>query len=81
MEENKKVTDLGTITGIIIVIIILLVGAFYFAGKRIEQSKEFQAAIQKEMATTSTSSDTISDIEKDANAVNINGLGAGIESL
>jgi len=81
MEENKKVTDLGTITGIIIVIIILLVGAFYFAGKRIEQSKEFQAAIQKEMATTSTSSDTISDIEKDANAVNINDLGAGIESL
>jgi len=81
MEENKKVTDLGAIIGIMIVIIILLVGAFYFAGQRIQKSNEFKAAIQKEMATTSTSSDSISDIEKDANAVNINGLGAGIESL
>ncbi len=81
MEENKKVTDLGAIIGIMIVIIILLVGAFYFARQRIQKSNEFKAAIQKEMAATSTPSDTISDIEKDANAVNVNDLGVGIESL
>jgi len=81
MEENKKITDIGPIVGIIIVIIILLVGAFYFAGKRIDQSKEFQAAIEKELATTTTSSDIISDIEKDAKSVDMTNLGAGIDSL
>jgi len=81
MEENKKTTEFGPIIGIIIVMIILLVGAFYLAGQRIEKSKEFKAAIQKELAASSTPSDEVSDIEKDANAVNVNGLGAGIESL
>ncbi len=81
MEENKKTTDFGPIIGIIIVIIILIVGAFYFAGKRIQQSKEFKAAIQKELAASSTPSDEVSDIEKDANAIDTNNLGAGIENL
>ncbi len=81
MENNKKTTDLGAIIGIMIVIVILLVGAFYFAGQRIEKSNEFKAAIQKEIATTSTSSDAVSDIEKDVNAVNTDGLGDGINSL
>jgi len=81
MEENKKIEDWSAIAGVIIVIVILLVGAFYFAGQRIEKSKEFKAEIQKGMAPISTSSDAISDIEKDANSVNADNLGAGIENL
>lgn len=82
MENNK--TDFGAMIGVIIVIIILIVGAFYFAGQRIEKSKEFQANINREViSTTSTStlSDDISDIEKDANSMNFDDLGSGINGL
>ena len=76
MENNKK-TDFGTITGIIIVIIVLLVGALYFAQQRLEKQKEFQASLQN----GSTSSDELTDIQKDANSMNFDDLGSGIDNL
>jgi len=82
MENNNK-TDFGAMVGVIIVVIILIVGAFYFAGQRIEKSKEFQVNMNREIATTSTStlSDDLSDIEKDANSMKFDNLGAGIDKL
>lgn len=56
MEINKKTEEFGAMIGIIVVIVILLFGAFYFAGQRIEKSKQFQDTINLgEIATTSTS--------------------------
>ena len=82
MEINKKMEDLGAIAGIVIVIIILIMGAFYFVGQRIEKSKEFQESINRaEINTISTSSDEISDIEKDINSMNFDDLGSGIDQL
>ena len=81
MEQNKKTEDFGSIVGVIIVIIVLLIGAFYFAGQRIEKSKEFKNTINQQTATTSTSSDEISSIEQDANSIDVNSLGAGIDNL
>jgi len=82
MEINKKMEDLGTMAGIVIVIIILIMGAFYFVGQRIEKSKEFQESINRaEINTISTSSDEISDIEKDINSMNFDDLGSGIDQL
>ena len=84
METNKKTGEFGAMIGIIIVVVILLFGAFYFAGQRIEKSKEFQATINLgEIATTSTStiSDDISNIEKDINSMNFDDLGSGIDNL
>jgi hypothetical protein len=79
MEQNKQ-TDFGSMIGIIIVVIILLVGAFYFVEQRIEKSREFQASInQGEIATTS--SDDVTDIEKDATSMNFDDLGSGIDNL
>jgi hypothetical protein len=72
--ENKKTTDLGAITGIIIVVIVLLVGAFYFAQQRLEKQKEFQASL-------STTSDNLTDIENSANSMNFDDLGSGIDNL
>ena len=79
MEDNKQQNDFGALSGIIIVIILLLVGAFYFGKQRIEQNKEYKASL--EAATSPTSSDEISDIEKDANSINIDNLGMGINNL
>lgn len=78
-EQEKQFSDFGAMTGVIIVIIVLLVGAFYFVGQRIEQSKKFQASINQEMV--STTSDEIADIESDANAIDLNSLGEGIDQL
>ena len=77
MEQNKQ-TDFGTIIGIIIVIIVLIIGAFYFAGQRIEKQKEFQASIQQGLSTTS---DEITDIESTATSMNFDNLGTGIDNL
>ena len=82
MENNKQTIDFGTLSGIVIVVIILLVGAFYFAGQRIEKSKEFQANInlEKNMATSGTSDD-LPSLEKDAQSMNFDNLGSGIDNL
>jgi preprotein translocase subunit YajC len=42
MENNKQKSEVGTITGIILVVIILTIGALYFFNQRIEKQKEFQ---------------------------------------
>lgn len=82
MANDKEKKDLGTISGIIIVIIILLVGAFYIVGQRIQKSKEFQAKMNIEKYTaTSATSDDISTIEKDAQSMNFDNLGTGINNL
>jgi len=84
MEKNNTTEDFGPIIGIIIVVILLVFGAFYLVRQRIEKSNEFKAIInQGEIATTSvsTSSDATSDIEKDANSMNFDDLGSGIDKL
>lgn len=82
MEKNKKIEDFGTMAGIIIVIIVLIIGAFYFVGQRIEKQKEFKNNMNLgEIATTSSSSDEISSIEKDAKSMNFDNLGSGIDNL
>lgn len=82
MEKNEKIEDFGTMAGIIIVIIVLIIGAFYFVGQRIEKQKEFKNNMNLgEIATTSSSSDEISSIEKDAKSMNFDNLGSGIDNL
>ena len=76
MENNKQNMDFGTMSGIIIVIIVLIVGGFYFAGQRIEKSKEFQ-----ENMATSGQTDDVSNIEEDAQSINFDNLGSGIDNL
>ncbi|MFH1607413.1 MAG: hypothetical protein ABIC91_08755 [Nanoarchaeota archaeon] len=76
--KNEQTNGFGTIMGIIIVVIVLIVGAFYFVGQRMEKQKEFQAAIQIEIATTS---DEITDIESSANSMDFDDLGTGIDNL
>lgn len=78
MEQDKK-GGFGTVVGITIIIIVLLVGALYFFQQRIEKSREFQNILnQGEIATTS---DEISDIEKDINSMDLESLGSGIDNL
>ena len=76
--EPEKTTNFGTITGIIIVIIVLIIGAFYFARQRMQKSEEFKNNVNQEVSTTS---DELSDIENSANSMKFDDLGADIDSL
>lgn len=78
MEQNKQLNDFGAKIGIIIVIILLLIGAFYFVDQRIKQSNEYKTSLQEAL---STSTDQISDIENDANSLNVDNLGTDINNL
>ena len=75
---DKKTEDLGAIIGIILVVIVLLVGAFYFVNQRIEQSREFKASMEQ---GSSTISDEIADIENTATSMNFDNLGTDINNL
>lgn len=82
MENSKKTGDFGSMFGIIIVVIVLLFGAFYFTKQRIQKSEEFKATINLGgVGTTPTSSDDIIDIENSVNSMNFDDLGSGIDSL
>jgi hypothetical protein len=78
MENKEQANGFGTIIGIIIVVIVLIVGAFYFAGQRIEKSKEFQNSINQAQSSTS---DEVSNLETDAASMNFDDLGSGIDNL
>ena len=52
MEQQKENSGFGTMIGIIIIVIVLLVGAYYFTKQRIEKSKEFQTTLQEGISTT-----------------------------
>jgi hypothetical protein len=79
MGNNEKQTeDFGALIGVIIVIILLLVGAFYFVNERIEKSREFKAALDQGNPNTS---DEIIDIESTATSMNFDDLGADINNL
>ncbi len=83
MENNNQKMDFGSIIGIVLVLLVLIAGAFYFIGQRLEKQKEFQNAInQNQVATTTaTTSDEITDIEEDINSMNVDDLGSDIDNL
>lgn len=78
MENNQQSTNFGSIIGIILVVIVLIVGGIYFGQQRIQKSNEFKNTIQEELGTTS---DEVIDLESEANSMNFDSLGDGIENL
>lgn len=44
-EQEKQREGVGSVIGIIIIIIVLLIGALYMAEQRIKKSKEFQESL------------------------------------
>ncbi len=69
MEEQKNSNGIGALVGTIIVILILIVGGFYFYGQRVEKQKQLEAS-----ALQASSSDEIVDIENDINALDLDSL-------
>ena len=79
MKEQES--EIGTITGTVIIILVLLVGAFYFFEQRMQKQNQIREEINKNMAAVGTTSDEITDLEKDVNSINTDTADTGINNL
>ena len=68
--SNKGV---GSIIGIIVVVVILIVGAIYIFGSKVENSKTI-APVASSSQTVDTTASDISSIESDLNNVDVKTL-------
>jgi uncharacterized protein YxeA len=75
-EQNDK-NSIGTVIGIIIVIFMLIIGAFYFYNEIIKRQKEIEKINEQNKAAL----EEITIFEKDLNSIEIDSLGKGIDEL
>lgn len=81
MNDLNEKSGAGAVIGAIIVIVVLLAGAFYFYGQRVEKQRQFDAMRKAAEANTATVSDEIDSLLKEASSTNFDNLGKGIENL
>lgn len=79
MENDNKKMDFGSVAGVIIVILVLVLGAYYLVSQRLQKQQEFQNAMNENQI--STTSDDLIGIEKDINSMNVDNLGSEINNL
>ena len=75
-EQNDK-NNIGTVAGIIIVILMLIIGAFYFYNEIIKRQKEIEKINEQNRAAL----EEITIFEEDLNSIEIDNLGKGIDEL
>lgn len=75
-EQNDK-NSIGTVIGIIIVIFMLIIGAFYFYNEIIKRQKEIEKINKQNRAAL----EEITIFEEDLNSMEIDSLGKGIDEL
>jgi uncharacterized protein HemX len=81
MQKDGGNSEIGTIAGIIIVILVLVIGAVYFFKQRIEKQQQIEKTIQQVQTAEASSSDEIQAIQRDAATVDTKDLGSGIDQL
>lgn len=77
MEPQGK-SEVGTISGIIVVIVILLVGAVYFFNQGLDRQKQMESLNKQESIIASDDADSIAS---DTTAIDLSGLGEGVDQL
>ncbi len=77
----QQKSEIGTVSAIIIVIAILLIGGFYFFGQRVEKQKQFEAErAQQQQLSASTAAD-VSTLDNEASSMNYDDLDSGVSNL
>jgi len=72
----KEENSVGSSVGIIIVILILIIGAIYFFGQRLQK--------QRNLEQQNVAADTVQEvgaIQNDASSMNLDSLGTGVDQL
>ena len=66
----------GPIIGTVIVIVLLVMGAFYFIGQKVEKQ-----STTKTINPVATTSDEVSSLQDDVNSLNVDNLGNSVNNL
>jgi FlaG/FlaF family flagellin (archaellin) len=78
MTEQTNDKGVGPIIGTIIVIIVIIMGGFYFLGQRTEKLNTNNNEIANPTATTS---DEVSSLQDDINSLDVDSLGNSVDNL
>jgi len=78
MTNKDETNEIGTVSGILIIVTMLLFGGFYFFGQRIEKQKEAEA-LRQQMA--SSSQEDLNNIQNEATSIDFQNLGKGVDNL
>jgi len=80
-QTPKKDSKIGPIAGIVIVVIVLVIGALYFWGQRLNREELLNNdPIVKNLQTQNTS-DELSAIEDDLSATALDGIGTDLDGI
>lgn len=71
--QEPKSSGVGAITGVIVIIIILIAGGWYFIGNRVEKIQE-QKEVNKVLDVSTGSSTEVEDIQTDLENLDLNVL-------
>ncbi len=74
MQTDKK--EVGAVSGIIIIILVLLAGGFYIFNQRIEKQKQIEAQIQNTENTQEANT-----LSSEANAMDFEDLDSGVDQV
>ena len=77
MEGQNEKNNIGPLVGIIIVILMLVIGAFYFYNQSVEKQKEIKKITQQEQSQV----DDVASLEATAKSLNFDKLGEGIDQI
>jgi len=85
-ESPEKSKNVGAVIGVVIIIAILVVGAFYFWGKKIDEAGNPETILSEPDTTTESllnqsDSTEIPDIEADLNATDLDNLDAELQTI
>lgn len=79
MEKKEETNEIGTISGILIIVLMILLGGLYFFGQSIQKQKQYEAL--KQQMASSSQSDDLNSIQKDAASLDFKNLGNGVDNL
>jgi len=79
MEKNEQINEIGTISGILIITIMLVLGGFYFFGQTVQKQEQYEAL--KQQMASSSAPDDLNSIQNDAASLDFKNLGQGVDNL
>ncbi len=75
MQEQSK-NGVGSMVGVVIVILVLIIGGIYFFNQRIEKQKQMGAA-----SDDAALAQDYNSLQSDASSMNFDNLGTGVDQL